>query len=191
MKINRTIINKYTLPLFILLLCLFTDIVLHKGMSMVILSKSFTDKSRPQKFSRCEQPLINNGKKWVKAVNTLQRIKQLNTDAPGFEMDVYFDTAKNYLEVYHDSSEQGYPKIEQILKVYKERKLSCSIWLDFKNLSAQNEKKSLDTFAAVLRCKIQNCSGVKYSNTVNVVDGKSIDFTKTLVYLALTGIDRH
>lgn len=144
MKINRSIINKYTLSLFILLLCLFTDIVLHKGMSRVILPKLFTDKISAQKFSRCAQPLKNNGKKWVKAVNTLQRIKQLNMDAPGFEMDVYFDTVKNYLEVYHDSSEHGYPKIEEILKVYKERKLSSSIWLDFKNLSAENEKKSLN-----------------------------------------------
>lgn len=143
MKIKRSIINKYTLPLFILLLCLFTDIVLHKGMSRVILPKSFTDKRGVQKFRRCEQPLVNNGKKWVKAVNTIQKIRQLNTDVPGFEMDVYFDTTKNYLEVYHDSSEERYPRIEEILEVYKQRKLSCSIWLDFKNLSGKNEKKSL------------------------------------------------
>ena len=144
MKINSSIINKYTLSLFILLLCLGMDIILHKGMGRVILPKSFTDKISPQKFHRCEQPLMINEKKWVKAVNTLKRIQQLNADAAGFEMDVYFDTAKNYLAVYHDSSEQGYPKIEEILKVYKERKLSCSIWLDFKNLSAQNEKQSLN-----------------------------------------------
>lgn len=144
MKINSSVINKYTLSLYILLLCLGTDIMLHKGMSRVILPKLFTDKISPQKFHKCEQTLIVKGKKWVKAVNTLKRIEQVNADAAGFEMDVYFDTAKNYLAVYHDSSEQGYPKIEEILKVYKERKLSCSIWLDFKNLSAQNEKQSLN-----------------------------------------------
>ena len=144
MKINNSIINKYTLSIFILLLCLVIDILLHKGMSRVILQKSFTDKIKPQKFSRCEQPLIINGKNWVKAVNTVQSIEQLNMDAPGFEMDVYFDTTKNYLQVFHDSSQQDYTKIEDILKVYKERKLSCPIWLDFKNLFAQNEKKSLN-----------------------------------------------
>lgn len=144
MKINSFIINKYTLSIFILLLCLVIDILLHKGMSRVILQKSFTDKIKPQKFSRCEQPLIINGKNWVKAVNTVQSIEQLNMDAPGFEMDVYFDTTKNYLQVFHDSSQQDYTKIEDILKVYKERKLSCPIWLDFKNLFAQNEKKSLN-----------------------------------------------
>lgn len=143
MKKYSSIINKYTLSLFMLLLCLGVDIILHKGMSRVILSKSFTAKISPQKLSRCEQPLIITGKKWVKAVNTLQRIEQLNADAAGFEIDVYFDTTKNYFEVYHDSSEHIYPKIEDILKVYQARKLSCSIWLDFKNLSAVNEKQSL------------------------------------------------
>ena len=143
MKKNSFIINKYTLSLLILLLCLGTDILLHKGVSRVIIPRSFTSKRIPQNFSRCERLLINSGKKWIKAINTVERITQLPTDEAGFEMDVYFDTAKNYLLVYHDSSENNRPKIEDILKVYKDRKLSSSIWLDFKNLSGINEKQSL------------------------------------------------
>ena len=149
MKKNSFIINKYTLSLFILLLYLGTDIVLHKGMTRVIMPKSFTEKRSPQNFPMCNQVLTVTGKKWGKAVNTTIQMEQLPTDAAGFEMDVYFDTAKNYLLVYHDSSVYSQLNIADILNVYKARKLSSSIWLDFKNLSAANEKQSLIYIASL------------------------------------------
>ena len=145
MKKKSVIRNKYTLSLLILLLSLvLTDIILHKGMSRVILPESFTDQRSPHNFTPCEQTLLINGKKWNKAINTVQRIAQLPVDAAGFEMDVYFDTAKNYFQVYHDTAVYSNLNIESILKVYQTRKLTASIWLDFKNLSVENERKSLN-----------------------------------------------
>jgi hypothetical protein len=149
MKKNNFLLNKYTLSLFILLLCLAADIILHKGMSRVMMPESFTAKRSARQFARCEQPLVLAGKSWIKGVNTVLQIEQLDSHVAGFEMDVYFDTLQNYLQVYHDSSGYSNLPIESILAVYKARNLSSSIWLDFKNLSAYNEKQSLNYIAAL------------------------------------------
>lgn len=149
MKKNNFLLNKYTLSLLILLLCLAADIILHKGMSRVMMPESFTAKRSARQFNRCEQPLSITGKSWIKGVNTVFQIEQLDPNVAGFEVDVYFDTIKNYLQVYHDSSGYSTLNIESILAVYKARNLSSSIWLDFKNLSAHNEKQSLNYIAAL------------------------------------------
>ncbi|MBC7629794.1 hypothetical protein [Ferruginibacter sp.] len=154
MKKNSFILNKYTLSLLILLLCLAADIILHKGMSRVLIPKSFTDNRSPQYLKLCDNPLIISKKKWIKAVNTVQKMDQIAADAAGLEMDVYFDTVKNLLQVYHDSTETTRPFIEDILNVYATRKLTASIWLDFKNLSIANEKKS-GAYISFLRQRYQ------------------------------------
>jgi hypothetical protein len=151
MKKNSFLLNKYTLSVIILLVCLAADIVLHKGMSRVILPESFTAGRSPQALSPLLKPLVPGGKKWVKGVNTLERLELITGETPGFEMDVYFDTAKNYLQAYHDSTNYSPLKVETILDKYKSRKLQSSIWFDFKNLSASNEKKSLEYIAALRR----------------------------------------
>jgi hypothetical protein len=143
MKKNSFLTNKYTLSVFILLLCLAADIVLHKGMSRVMLPESFTAKRSSSRLSPVQLPLLAGDKKWMKAINTVEKLNNLQGNVSGFEMDVYFDTAKNYLQVYHDSSGYSELNVEAILEKYKAKKLTASIWLDFKNLSAQNEKKSL------------------------------------------------
>ena len=83
-----------------------------------MLPESFTDKRSPQNFSTCDQVLTVNNKHWIKAVNTISFIEKIPVDVPGFECDVYFDTAKNYLQVYHDSA--GYTELnfETILKIF-------------------------------------------------------------------------
>jgi hypothetical protein len=143
MKKTYFLLNKYTFSLLMLLLCLAADIILHKGMSRVLIPKSFTVKRIPQYLKLSQQPLIVSDKKWIKAVNTVQKMERLPAGTAGLEMDVYFDTSKNILKVYHDSSESSRPFIEDILNVYKVRQLSASIWLDFKNLSPANKQKSV------------------------------------------------
>jgi hypothetical protein len=143
MKKNNFLTNKYTLSVFILLVCLIADILLHKGLTRVLLPDSFTEKRSPQNFIPCNQLLLVNKKEWIKAVNVVSKMEQISADAAGLEMDVYFDTAKNYLQLYHDSAGYSELDIETVLEVYKTRKLTSSIWLDFKNLSAANEIQSL------------------------------------------------
>lgn len=154
MKKSYFLLNKYTLSLLILLLCLAVDIILHKGMSRVLVPKSFTENRVPKYLKLCEQPLVVSDKKWSKAVNTVQRMEQLAAGTAGLEMDVYFDISKNILQVYHDSSESNHPFIEDILNVYKTRQLTASIWLDFKNLTPVNEVKSV-RYISYLRKRYQ------------------------------------
>ena len=149
MKKKKVLLNKYTVTVFILLTYFATDVLLHKGMSRVLFGASFTDQRKPVMLNACMQPLQVNGKRWVKAVNTIDLVNELPADAAGFEMDVYFDTAKNCLLLYHDSTEYSTLRIEAVLGVYQTRKINASIWLDFKNLSATNEQQSLKYIAAL------------------------------------------
>ncbi len=136
--------NKYTLSVFILLAILATDILLHRGMSRVILPKSFTNKRQPQTgLAKCEHPLQVNGKIWFKAVNNVDKARMIDSAANGFEMDVYFDTAKNSFFVYHDSSAMSSTNADEIFAVVAQRKLHTSIWLDFKNLAEKNKAAAL------------------------------------------------
>lgn len=143
MKIYSFLTNKYTLSFFILLFCVALDIVLHKGMSRVILPESFTEKRGPMHFATCEQSLLVANKKWIKGVNTVARLAQQEVFLAGFEVDVYFDTAKNHFLVYHDSAVISGLDLETILQKYQSRNMTASVWLDFKNLSVYNLSQSL------------------------------------------------
>lgn len=140
---NSFFLNKYTLSVLIVLLCLFIDIALHKGVTRVMVPDSFTHQRTPVEIPSCKQELLSSDKNWVKGVNTPELAMQLPANTPGFEMDVYFDTIKNYLQVYHDSTVFSETKIEEILAVYQQRNLKACIWLDFKNLSGANQPASL------------------------------------------------
>lgn len=146
--------GKYTGLLIIILLLAAMDVLLHKGITRVLLPASFTDQRRPVHLSVCEQPLLSNGKEWVKAVNTIAAIEKLPGQTAGIEMDVYFDTLKNQLLVYHDSAHYATTGIEKLLLKYNERKLSAAVWLDFKNLSPQNQGASF-RYVSFLRWQYQ------------------------------------
>lgn len=135
--------NKYFLALVILILVLLVDVFLHKGMSRVIIPDNFTSKRASQNPDYCVQPLVIKNKDWVKAVNTQELMQNLDSTVAGLEMDVYFDKSKNNFFVYHDSSSMSTQSLQQQLDVYRSRKLSASMWLDFKNLSDSNEIAAL------------------------------------------------
>ncbi|MFT3982072.1 MAG: hypothetical protein QM687_16510 [Ferruginibacter sp.] len=144
------ITNKYTISVFILLAILATDIILHKGMSRVIIPENFTDKRSPQEgIARCNSELIIKEKKWRKAVNTPALAAVLDSSVSGFEMDLYFDTAKKSFYVYHDTSVISNVLIEDILQVVEQKRLAPSIWFDIKNLSEQNKNLVLEKVCAL------------------------------------------
>lgn len=149
MKIKRFITNKYTLSVIIIIGCLLADIILHKGMSRVIMPESFTKKRKPQNLAVCSQILIQKSKRWIQGMNTLERIKKLSPGTDGFEMDVYFDTSKKHFEAYHDSSDIARLDVDSILLKYKEKNLDASIWFDFKNLTTANAGQSLQKFIEI------------------------------------------
>ena len=143
MKITSFLTNKYTLSVFILLFCLGVDILLHKGITRVILPESFTAQRTAGTYESCDKPLVVKDKKWVKGINTIGKLQQLDTLLAGFEVDVYFDTSKNSFLVYHDSTVISNLDLQDILQLYQSRQMTASLWLDFKNLSAENLQQSV------------------------------------------------
>lgn len=130
--------NKYKLLIIVFLLYTGTDIILHKGQVCVLLPNSFDRNTAQIHLDRCQDSLIIRNKRWLKGVNTIFEIKNIDTKISGFEMDLYYDISSASFRVYHDSSAISETRIDEILDIYKERRMSASIWLDFKNLTEAN-----------------------------------------------------
>lgn len=140
---KKFLLNKYTISCIIVLLIVGVDIVLHKGMSRVMVTDTFTEQRTARSFEVCKQPLLSTNKRWVKAVNTVSNLQTLDSSTAGIEMDVYFDTLANTFFVYHDSDAISTLSIKSILDAWSAKKMKGSIWLDFKNLAAQNKLQAL------------------------------------------------
>src|SRR5690606_40384254 len=136
MKTKSFFTNKYIIGILLLLIVISIDIMLHPGMSRVMLPKKFATNLQPQFPKFCHQPLNIKAKRWVKAVNSIERLQALDSTTAGFEMDIYFDEDLHNFFVYHDSSVMSQTVLQDMLNVYQHRNLQASIWLDFKNLSA-------------------------------------------------------
>lgn len=150
MKKFGFITNKYTVSGLILLCLLLADIILHKGMSRVIIPSSFTDKIKPVSLPVCSNKLVPKDKHWIKAVDNTAIMNKVPVTTAGIECDVYFDLQKNNFNVYHDSSAMSALTLDSLLSVYQSRGLQSDVWLDFKNLTAGNSMASL---AEVTRLK--------------------------------------
>ena len=143
MKKFGFITNKYTVSVLILLCLLLADIILLKGMSRVIIPSSFSDKIKPVNLPLCDQKLLQKNKHWIKAVDDIDIMKKLPAGTAGIECDVYFDMQKDHFEVYHDSSAPSTLNLDTLLATYASQNLTANLWLDFKNLSAENSNASL------------------------------------------------
>lgn len=149
MKIKSILANKYTVSALFLLGLVLVDMLRHRGMITVMLPGKIIEKRNIASIPRCDLPLLSKHKTWKKAINTIEQIHQLDSNISGFEVDVYFDTAKNRFEVYHDSARYSSLDLASILDVYKSRLLTASIWLDFKNLSSFNALPALHSLSVL------------------------------------------
>ena len=143
--LNRLLQNKYKLIAAFLAIYLLADLVLHKGLVRVMIQKKFPDHAIDSGASKDKHMLINTGKSWVKAVNTLARLEAIDQYCSGMECDVYFDTAKKIFDVHHDENKSTGLNLDTLLQVYRKRGLQASLWLDFKNLTDNNARESLLT----------------------------------------------
>ena len=143
MSVINLIRNKYSISVIILVCCLLVDIVIHKGISRVIIPTGFTDKVKPIELPTCNTSLSIKEKNWLKAIDNIEALGELPANAPGIETDVYFDNKKNCFEVYHDSSATSTLNLDSLLSAYQEKGLHAGVWLDFKNLDANNALLSL------------------------------------------------
>ncbi len=126
-----------------ILLCL--DMVMHKGLVRYLIPKNFPAYAAHNILPLSGTAFINKNKNWVKAVNTIERMNTITDKISGIEFDIYFDTAKNIFDVHHDEDNSTGLNFETLLEEYKRLNLHASIWIDFKNLSNQNEKMALET----------------------------------------------
>ena len=135
--------NKYKILVFIIGLYLLIDVLQHRGQTRVLLLKKFPAYNADGGLPKSKSILINTDKNWKKAVNTSVLMKFMNTEASGFECDVYFDTAKNIFDVHHDEDKSIGLSLNTLLELYNQKKITASIWLDFKNLDNTNSKSAL------------------------------------------------
>ncbi len=158
--------NKYKLMAFIIGLYLLVDVLQHKGQTRVLFPKKFPAYNTDAGMPKSKSTLINTGKNWKKAVNTKELMNGMNADAIGFECDVYFDTAKNNFDVHHDEDKSIGLNLISLLEQYQQRKLTASIWLDFKNLDNANSKTAL-------LCLIQIRKKYKLQNRILVESNRA------------------
>lgn len=122
----------------IIMLLIFADSVLHKGLIRVMLPKKFPDLSISAKQPSHKAVLINAGKEWIKAVNTIELMNKVESKSSGLEFDIYFDTGKKMFDVHHDVDNSTGLNFDDLLQAYNKRGLVASIWMDFKNLADTN-----------------------------------------------------
>jgi hypothetical protein len=137
--------NKYKLMAFIIGLYLLADVLQHKGQTRVLFPKKFPAYYGDDRFpqSKSFSSRSNDNRIWIKGVNTKERFDGLDSDISGFECDVYFDTARHIFDVHHDADKSTGLSLDMLLNRYLERKMTNSIWLDFKNLGDANSKTAL------------------------------------------------
>lgn len=143
MKKFGFITNKYAVSVLLLLCLLLTDIVLHRGMSRVILPASFSDKIKAVNLPVCKRPLVQKDKHWIKVKHDTLWLHKIPANTAGIEMDVVFNALKKSFEVYPDSSFSTTLYLDSMLLSYSENKLQSNIWLAFKNLNPANTAASL------------------------------------------------
>ena len=149
MLLNQLRQNKYKIMAGLLVLYLVADLVLHKGLVRVMIHKNFPDYTINSSLPKNNNKLINTGKVWVKAVNTMALMNEIDKQSSGLECDVYFDSEKGIFDVHHDEDKSKGLNLDDLLKVYNDRGLHASVWLDFKNLDTGNVKQSFSTLLSL------------------------------------------
>jgi heptose-I-phosphate ethanolaminephosphotransferase len=135
--------NKYKLMAFIIGLYLLVDVLQHKGQARVLFPKEFPGSQYQVLPFQSMRDLTKGGKNWIKGVNTKEQLNRLDGDVTGFECDVYFDTISKSFNVHHDADKNTGYSLNELLQIYKQKKLKAGIWLDIKNLDRSNDAQAL------------------------------------------------
>lgn len=143
MDLPGIIKNKYTVSALILLALLGTDVILHKGMSRVILPEPFTDKVAPSRLAPLGAPLLSTNKNWTRAVNKTEWFGKVPPDRGGFEFDAYYDSGLKRFMVYHDSDRISNMQADSLLTERAKRNWQGGVWMDMKNLDGENQSGAL------------------------------------------------
>ena len=139
----KKILGKYKWSFYLLLAYLLADAFVHKGMLRVLLPSPFHHQMVAAPLPNCTSKLLHKKGKWKKGVNALADIPDVVQEYAGVELDAYFDTAKAEYLLFHDSTEKERLPVESMIGRLSELGFNGSLWLDFKNLAAENEQAAL------------------------------------------------
>jgi hypothetical protein len=164
--LNRVAQNKYKLMACIIILYLVVDVLQHKGQTRVLFPENFAEVEKAPMLPQSKSILINTNKNWKKGINSRAQMNKLNAGLAGFECDVYFDTAKKIFDVHHDPGKSAGLNLEDLLKLYQQKKMSGGIWLDMKNLDSTNLR-------AVMQLLTRLRGGYALQNKILVESGRA------------------
>src|SRR5690606_28060358 len=83
------------------------------------------------------------GKLMIHRVNTLEKFKLLRKENICFEVDLVYDTIRNFFDVHHPPVSSIRLDIEDYLK--EDKRKECFFWFDVKNLKLDNVHQILAT----------------------------------------------
>lgn len=126
--------NKYSVSILILLGLLLADVLLHRGMSRVLLPQHFTDKIKPSNSKSCEQGLLSKEKKWARSINSIDALNRLPVETAGFESVISYDAGKKDLQLDNTTGLM----LDSFMNLYQRRKLQSCILLNITNLNSDN-----------------------------------------------------
>jgi hypothetical protein len=169
--IRQFFFNKYRFFILAILLYAAADVLLHKGITRVLLPKNFAVNSSPKTFARPQNNLASTNKHWLKAINTPGLMEKIPTATSGIEWDVYFDTIAQCFKIFHDSSAISNNTDWVLMDIYERRNLQSCIWFDFKNLNKENASRSLSHLVDVReKYHLQNKMIIESSSPVLLQD---------------------
>lgn len=95
---------------------------------------------------------------WVHRTNSIEKLKEVQNDYYGVELDVEFLDSLNVFDVNHPPVKSIGLKLEDY---FKDARNNLHYWLDFKNLNTENTTKAL--LHLELICKTQK---INFSNVI-------------------------
>lgn len=121
-------------------------------------------------------------KVWAHRVNSIEKLNYTQKFYQGIEFDLVYDSISNTFDVNHPPS----PSIALNLDIYfsKIKNKDLKLWLDFKNLSETNAKKSAEILASLTKKHALNNENILVESTEmhNLQSFKTLGF-KTSFYL--------
>lgn len=117
-------------------------------------------------YSTAFLKLFFNEKIWVHRTNSVEKLNEVSPNFYGVELDIMFVDSINNFDVNHPPAASINLSLESYLNSSNQKK-NLHYWLDFKNLSLENQEKSLNKL-------IEICEKYKLNNSNFIVESMNI-----------------
>ncbi len=137
----KKFIKKLAAPLCILVLCYLAYAIYHK---LFYYTHNEIASFPHLSYAPSQQLDVPDGI-WLHRVNSPERLAYFLNDYAGFEMDIYYDSSRNFFNVDHDNRDFNTTLRDMFNTLKKGEKTGKNVWvwLDFKNLDDGNKDMAL------------------------------------------------